>query len=48
MALAPGQTDEFISKVLNSSNQNSDQEEQVPCELREHLCAFKQSDSCKN
>ena len=44
-ALAPGQTDEFISQVLNSSNQNSDQEEQVPRELTEHLCAFKQSDS---
>ena len=43
-ALATGQTDEFTSQVLNSSNQNSD-EEQVPRELTEHLCAFKQSDS---
>ena len=43
-ALAPGQADEFTSQVLNSSNQNSD-EEQVPSELTEHLCAFKQSDS---
>ena len=44
-ALAPAQTDEFISQVPNPSNQNSDEEEQVPSELTEHLCAFKQSDS---
>ena len=44
-AAAPGQTDEFISQVLKSSNQNSEEEEQVPCELTENLCAFKQSDS---
>ena len=35
-ALAPGQTEEFISQVLNSSNQNSD-EEQVPSELQ-NIC----------
>ena len=39
------QTDEFTSKVLNSSDQNSDEEEQVPIELTERLCTFKQSDS---
>ena len=39
------QTDEFTLKVLNSSDQNSDAEEQVPIELTERLCAFKQSDS---
>ena len=43
-AVAPDQTDEFISQVLNPSNQNSDEEEQVSSELREHLRAFKQSD----
>ena len=47
-AVAPRQTNKFISQVLNSSNQNSDKEEQVPSELTEHLCAFKQSDSWKN
>ena len=44
-AVAPGKTDEFISQALNSSYQNSDEEEQVPSEFTEHLCAFKQSDS---
>ena len=39
------QTDEFTSQVLNSSDQNSDEEEQVPIELTERLRAFKQSDS---
>ena len=39
------QTDEFISQVLNSSDQNSDEEEQAPIGPTEHLCAFKQSDS---
>ena len=38
--VAPGQTDKFISQVLNSSNQK-----QVPSKLIEYLCAFKQSDS---
>ena len=44
-AAAPDQTDEFISQVLNSSNQNSDEEKQVSSEILEHLCTFKQSDS---
>ena len=43
-AVAPNQTDKFISQALNSSNQNSDEEEKVSSELREHLCAFKQRD----
>ena len=43
-AVAPNQTDKFISQALNSSNQNSDEEEKVSSELREHLCAFKQCD----
>ena len=44
-AAAPDQTDEYISQVLNSSNQNSDEEKQVSSEIWEHLCTFKQSDS---
>ena len=42
---SPGQTDEFIAKVLISSNQSLDIEEVVPCELTEHILAFQQSDS---
>ena len=44
-AVAPNKTDKFISQVLNSSNQNSDEKEQVSSEFREHSCAFRQSDS---
>ena len=44
-AVTSGQTNEFIPQVLNSISHNSDEEEQVSSKLREHLCAFKQSDS---
>ena len=47
-AVAPNQTDKFISQALNSSNQNSDEEEKVSGELREHLYAFKQCDFWEN
>ena len=40
-----GQTDEFVSNVLNSSSKNSDVEKVVPSELAKHILEFQQSDS---